>query len=225
MINLYSFISLPKATIRDFEEGRINKQELIEHFCSSRHILFDEMFEVINCTLETLAPDNPAVPLIGDLIELLAGGDGEALLLETYTFADKADCGCEICEPAGYKTNLELDKCVEFMDSVSPHDFEKAFSIKKALKETSLSLYIPKSVKNQKDLICRWAYEEMRRLRDFYNESAKREHYVVLIRAIDDDILSLMHEAAIENDDTFDVNQEPYGKWLELFEKNKVSFS
>jgi hypothetical protein len=222
-MNLYSFISIPKGEIADFEAGRIKKEDIISKFCTNEHILLDDMFEIINITLELIAPENRAVSLVGEEINILAGEDGEALLLETYTVTYKDGYGYEICEPAGYKTTEELQMCIDFLDTVSKREFEKAFSVKKILKETSFILYNPASVKKQKDIICQWTYDEMIRLRDFYRRSVEKNNYVVLISVMDDDTISIAREAAIMDGEEFNVKQERYGKWLELF--NEAGFS
>jgi hypothetical protein len=59
-------------------------------------------------------------------------------------------------------------------------------------------------------------------LRDFYRQSVERNNYVVLIRVMDDDTVFLAREAAIMDGEKFNIRQEQYGKWLELF--NKAGF-
>ena len=182
----YTFISLPKSTIEDFENGRIDENELLEKFASANYIVLDELFEVINCTLAIFAPENPAVPLIGEERSILANADGDALLLDTYHFTDEDDNEGEICEPVGYKTTEEVQTAVQFLQNFEYEDFKKSFSIRTVMQETSFAIYDTQSVIAKQDEICESAYHELQKLGDFYKQSLADQNYVVLTMILDE---------------------------------------
>ena len=178
----YSFISLPKSTIEDFENGQIDKNELLEKFASANHIFIDKLFEVINCTLAIFAPENPAVPLIGEERKILANADGEALFISTY----ENDYESEICEPVGYKNTEDLQVIVEFLQNFDYDDFKNSFSIRMIMQETSFAVYDTKSVLDRQDEICKSAYQELQKLGDFYKQSLETQNYVAMIMILDE---------------------------------------
>ena len=180
----YSFVSLPKSTVEDFENGRIDRKELLEKFDSAKNMDSGELFEVIKCTLETFASENPAVAFICEERHILVDSDGEALLLETHKPADDDDY--EICEPVGYKTTEELQIAVEFLQSFEYNDFKNTFSIRNVMQETSFALYDTQSVIDKQDYICDSAFRELQKLGNFYRQSLAEQNYVVMTMILDE---------------------------------------
>jgi hypothetical protein len=209
---LYSFIALKKADIFDFEAGNIDKHELIERLCAAPRMLLDDIFELIITTLERIAPENPAVSLVGEERNILADGNGDALLLESYIVSNQDDCGYEICEPAGYKTTNELKRAVEFLDNVPFVEFKKSL----LLDDMELEF------EANEELLYTLVYQELLRLKEFYKDSIKNGCYIVLISVMNDEILPIVKEAYALCGDDFIIRQESYSKWLELL--NEGSF-
>ncbi|WNY23401.1 hypothetical protein MmiHf6_07080 [Methanimicrococcus hongohii] len=185
------FAAVSKQQIRDFENGDIDKDQFIDILINSERIELSQIDRAIN----VLADDDEFSEyweIVGGG-EILAGGDGSALVIDPILFIDEENDssdggdgsdnggGFQIMDPAVYMTNDEIKKGAAILETIDKEQFKDAFDskIKKLTKRSFLSKK-KQALKESAGDIFEMLWNEIAVLRSFYEKVNDGENHAVI---------------------------------------------
>ncbi|MDL2260679.1 YfbM family protein [Methanimicrococcus sp. OttesenSCG-928-J09] len=183
------FTAVSKQNIRDFESGSIGEAEFINILVESERIGLSQ----IDRAAHVLANDDEFSEYYNIMGsgEILAGGDGEALIIDPISFEyedDEDGGGFEVCDPAVYMTNEEVKNAAAILADVDENVFREAFDSKmKKLTKWSLLNRKKKALKESADDIFELLWKELDALKQFYEKMAADGNFVVVFSIYEDE--------------------------------------
>lgn len=180
------FAAVGKQNIRDFENGSTEESRFIDILVNAERIGLRQ----IDRAAHVLANDDEFSEYY-DIMgsgEILAGGDGEALIIDPVSFEYEDGGGFEICDPAVYMTNEEVKKAAGILSAVDETVFKDAFDrrMKKLTKRSFLNKK-KKALKENADEIFELLWNETDALRKFYEKAAADGNYAVVFSMYEDE--------------------------------------
>ncbi|MBZ3935237.1 DUF1877 family protein [Methanimicrococcus blatticola] len=183
------FAAVSKQNIRDFENGSIAKDRFIDILVVSDRIGLSQIDRAANI----LANDDEFseyYEIMGSG-EILAGGDGNALIIDPVSFEyenEEDGGGFEVCDPAVYMTNDEVKKAAGILSEVNEATFREAFDAKmKKLTKRSFLNRKKKALKENAGDIFEMLWNELDALKKFYEKTAATENYAVIFSIYEDE--------------------------------------
>lgn len=173
------FVSVTKQQINDFENGVIDGEEITKIFVKSDQIRLQEIDRVMN----VLAEDDEFSKYwdIFNSGEILAGGDGEAFLVEHIDVEFDDGDGFSICEPAVYVLNEEVKETAAFLSEIDEKQFKESFETKiKKLTKWSFLNKNKKALKETAPEIYEIFWNELETLRNFYQKVSETDNFIVI---------------------------------------------
>ncbi len=180
------FAAVGKQSIRDFENGSMGEKQFVDVLINAERIGLRQ----IDRAAHVLANDDEFSEYY-DIMgsgEILAGGDGEALIIDPVSFEYEDGGGFEICDPAVYMTNEEVKKAAGILSTVDEALFKDAFDrrMKKITKRSFLNKK-KKALKENADEIFELLWSETDALKRFYEKTAGDENYAVIFSIYEDE--------------------------------------
>ena len=173
------FAIVKKQTLRDFENGEINCETFTEELVTAETVGLYQ----IDRAIHVLANDDEFSPFYEILGggEILAGGDGEALVIDPIYLENENDSGCVICDPAVYMTNDEIKRAVHILKDIDEAGFKKIFDskMKKLTRLSFLNKHKRELKKNSTDIF-NLLWSETETLRQFYEKPSKTGDFIVI---------------------------------------------
>lgn len=183
---ILTFAAVSKQNIRDFENGDMDKNNFIDILVDSERIGLSQIDRAANILVDD-DEFSPYYEIMGSG-EILAGGDGEALVIDPVSFEYEGGGGVEICEPAVYMTNDEIKNAAALLADIDETKFRDAFDAKmKKLTKWSLLNKKKKALKENADEIFQVLWEELDSLKTFYEKLAADGNYVVIFSIYEDE--------------------------------------
>ena len=172
------FAAVDESQIRDFENGIINEEAIIGRISKADRIALNQIDRVFNILTEE-DEYSPYWNALGG--EILAGGNGEALLIEYISFENDDGCGFEVCDPAVYITNEDVkDTCV-FLKEIDEAVFKKMYDSKtKRLTNLSFLSKRKRELKQNAEEIYELFWSELSTLKTFYEKMAAEGKYIII---------------------------------------------
>jgi len=175
MITIFSAID--KKQVEKFENGSIREKPFIDILTQSNQIKLSQIDRALN-VLADGDEESPYWEVFGG--EVLAGGDGEALVINTISFENEEGGSCEICDPTVYQNEEEAGMISAFLEEINETAFKKQFDTKiKKLTRWSFFNKGKKELKENADEILDVLWEEFDRLRSFYKNINAGEYVVI----------------------------------------------
>ncbi|WNY28061.1 hypothetical protein MmiEs2_02410 [Methanimicrococcus stummii] len=182
---IISFASVSKQNVRDFENGEIDESKFIEILAKAERIGLSQIDRAANI----LAGDDEFSKYweITGAGEILAGGNGEALIIDPVSFEDEDGGGFEICDPAVYMMNEEVKEAAALLAEIDENQFKAAFDAKmKKLTKWSFLNKNKKALKESAPEIFETFWDEVQMLRDFYQKTGDAGNCVVIFVMYED---------------------------------------
>ncbi|MDV0445147.1 hypothetical protein MmiAt1_07040 [Methanimicrococcus sp. At1] len=183
MIITFAAVSCEK--IRDFESGKTDSKQFINLLTESDKIGLSQIDRAANI----LAEDDEFSKYweITGAGEILAGGDGEALIIDPVSFEDGDGGGFEICNPAVYMTNEEVKEAAALLSEIDEKQFKDVFDAKmKKLTKWSFLNKNKKALKESAPEIFETFWDEVKMLRDFYQKTGDAGNCAVIFVMYED---------------------------------------
>ncbi|MDR0767390.1 MAG: YfbM family protein [Methanosarcinales archaeon] len=180
------FAAVSEQQIRNFENGNIDKNQFIDVLVNADRIGLSQIDRAAN----VLANDDEFseyYEIIG-AGEILAGGDGEALVIDPISFEDEDGSGFIVADPAVYMTNDEIKEAVGILESVDKEQFKDAFDFKmKKLTKRSFLSKKKQALKESAPEIFEMLWDEIEALRVFYQKASVGGNYAVVFSMYEDE--------------------------------------
>ncbi|MDR2944085.1 MAG: YfbM family protein [Methanosarcinales archaeon] len=176
---IFIFTAVEKQNIRDFENGSISENRLIDFLFNDERIELHQIDRAVNILANGDEFSEYYEIMSGG--EILAGGDGEALVIDIVSVEYEDGGGFEICDPAVYMTNEEVKKAALILSKVDETVFKDAFDlIMKKLTKRSFLNKKKKVLKENADEIFECLWNELDALKSFYQKASGDGNYIVV---------------------------------------------
>ena len=169
-------IPVDATLISDFEAGQIDEETLIDRLSEIDALILQESLEIIDLLVNNYDSEET---IFGG--EILAGLDGNALVLNPLTFKNTEEQQIVICDPTVYQSTNEIEKIYAALSSISEEDFSKRFDIKKLIKAGAFDGYSSSDVKNSQTILLESAYENLKLVCEFYKTALENEQLVLIV--------------------------------------------
>lgn len=164
------FAAVGKQIIRDFENGGMDEKRFVEILAGAERIGLRQIDRAAHILAD--GDDFSEYYEIMGSGEILAGGDGEALVIDPLSFEYEDGGGFEICDPAVYMTNEEVKKAAGILSGVDETKFKDAFDLKmKKLTKWRLLNKKKKALKENAGEIFELLWNETDALKTFYRKA------------------------------------------------------
>ena len=173
------FTAVKEQMLRDFENGKINCEAFKEELMKAETIGLYQ----IDRAVHVFANNDEFSPYyeIWGSGEILAGGDGEALIMDPIYFENENGSECEICDPAIYMTSDEINRATDILKDVDDAGFKEMFDLRmKKLTRLSFLNKEKKELKKNADDIFKFLWSETEKLKNLYEKSAKNGDFIVI---------------------------------------------
>jgi hypothetical protein len=172
----YFFAGLSQSIITNFENGKISTQDFFNAVDLSKPYIFAENMELLNVLLNNYTKTND----YDDVFcggEIIAGPDGEALLVELIRFKQSDGYEGEIADPVVYKTPQEAVICYALLQNISEKGVKNKLNLKKLEKAINAPRYFDETDKDELLLdLC----NTLKLLQGFYRKAADEKLSPVL---------------------------------------------
>ena len=166
------FASVSEQQIRRFESGEIDKSGFIDILVKADRIGLSQIDRAVN-VLSYGDEFSDYWDIIGDG-EILAGGDGEALVVDPVSIEYEAEgeedgYGFTVASPAVYMISDDVKRAAEILNPVSKEQFRDAFDFKmKKLTKWSFLSKKKQALKESAPEIFDTLWDEIEALKAFY---------------------------------------------------------
>jgi hypothetical protein len=165
------FASVSEQQIRHFESGEIDKSGFIDILVKSDRIGLSQIDRAVN-VLAYGDEFSDYWDIIGDG-EILAGGDGEALVVDPISIEDEDEGGFTAASPAVYMMNHDIKRAAEILNPVSKEQFKDAFDFKmKKLTKWSFLSKKKQALKESAPEIFETLWDEIEAMKKFYQRAS-----------------------------------------------------
>lgn len=181
------FAAVNKIRIDNFENGKINKKDFTQNLAEADRIELEQIDRAVSVLIENDSDEESSYySIFGG--EILAGSDGEALIVEPFLFETADDGSFEVCDPAVYLTNDEVKDAASVLEELSEKTFRAAYDLKmKKLTKWSLFSKEKRELKENADDIYEMFWQEMTALKSFYKKAGEAGNFIVIFPMYDEE--------------------------------------
>jgi len=173
------FAAVKRQQIRDFENGEIGSDQILDILTKADRVDFHQVDRAVH----VLANDDEFSEYY-DIMgggEILAGENGEALIIDPVYFENENGGGSVICDPAVYMTNDEIKRAADILKEIDESKFKEIFDLRmKKLTRWSFLSKGKRELKKSAADISNYLWNEVSVLKRFYETHAENGNFIVI---------------------------------------------